>query len=102
VIIHALMESMILLTDAMSSFERHCLRGLQPQQDQLAANVSRSLMLVTALSPVLGYEQAANVATYADHNQLSLREAVLTLGLMSGEAFDQSVEPRSMLGPDKR
>lgn len=102
VIIHALMESMRLLTDAMSSFERHCLRGLQPQLDQLAVNVSRSLMLVTALSPALGYEQAANVATYADHNQLSLREAVLTLGLMSGEAFDQSVDPRRMLGPDKR
>lgn len=102
VIIHALMESMRLLTDAMSSFERHCLRGLQPQQDQLAANVSRSLMLVTALSPALGYEQAAKVATYADHNQLSLREAVLTLGLMSGEEFDQRVDPRRMLGPDKR
>lgn len=102
VIVHALMESLRLLTDAMSSFERHCLSGLQPQHKQLAANVSRSLMLVTALSPVLGYEQAAKVAKYADDNQLSLRETVLVLELMTEEEFDRSVDPRNMLGPDKR
>lgn len=102
VIVHALMESLRLLTDAMSSFERHCLSGLQPQHEQLAANVSRSLMLVTALSPVLGYEQAAKVAKYADDNQLSLRQAVLALELMTEEEFDRSVDPRNMLGPDKR
>jgi fumarate hydratase, class II len=102
VIVHALMESLRLLTDAMSSFEQHCLRGLQPQRGQLAANVSRSLMLVTALSPALGYEQAAKVAKYADDQQKSLREAVLALELMTGEEFDRIVDPRNMLGPDKR
>jgi fumarate hydratase, class II len=101
VIIHTLMQSMRLLTDAMFSFNEHCVKGLQPQREQLALYMSRSLMLVTALAPALGYEQAAKVAGYADDNQCSLREAVVALDLMSEAEFDRSVDPRRMLGPQR-
>jgi fumarate hydratase, class II len=101
VIIHTLMQSMRLLTDAMFSFNEHCVKGLQPQREQLALYMSRSLMLVTALAPALGYEQAAKVAGYADDNQCSLREAVVALDLMSEAEFDRSVDPRKMLGPQR-
>lgn len=99
VIIHSVLESITLLKDAMRSFDEHCLRGLEPNHERLAANVSQSLMLVTALSPAIGYEKAAQAAHYADKNQLSLRAAVLELKLMSGDEFDQQVDARQMLGP---
>lgn len=99
VIIHAVLESADLLRDAMYSFEQHCLRGLEANREQLEANVTRSLMLVTALSPAIGYEKAAKAARYADENQLSLREAVLALSYMDGEEFDRQVDPRQMLAP---
>jgi fumarate hydratase class II len=99
VIIHTVLESIGLLKDAMFSFEQHCLRGLEANREQLQANVSRSLMLVTALSPAIGYEKAARAARYADEKQLSLREAVLALSFMDGDAFDKQVDPRDMLAP---
>jgi len=99
VIIHTVLESIGLLNDAMASFEEHCLRGLEANREQLQANVSRSLMLVTALSPAIGYEQAAKAAKFADDKQLSLREAVLELALMSADEFDEQVDPRQMLAP---
>jgi fumarate hydratase class II len=99
VIIHTLLESMTLLTSAMDSFNQHCITGLQANTQQLAANVSRSLMLVTALSPVIGYEKAAQAARFADLNNLGLREAVIELQLLTGEAFDAVVRPSEMIAP---
>ncbi len=99
VIIHCVLESIRLLTDAMMAFSRYCVSGLQANTAQLHANVSRSLMLVTALSPVIGYEKAAQAARYADDLQLSLREAVIHLNLMSAEAFDVAVNPADMIAP---
>jgi fumarate hydratase class II len=101
VIIFAVMESLQLLSDTMRSFDHYCLRGLQANVAQLRAGVNRSLMLVTALSPVLGYENAAKVARHADEHDLSLKESVLALGMMSAEQFDAQVDPQQMLGPDK-
>src|SRR5690625_2122105 len=87
VILQSLMESIRLLTDGMTSCDLHCLRGIEINREQLETYVSRSLMLVTALSPIIGYEKAAQAALHADSKNLSLREAVIELELMSGEEF---------------
>ncbi|MDO8910205.1 MAG: class II fumarate hydratase [Pseudohongiella sp.] len=99
VIIHTLLESIGLLRDSMHAFNHHCIRGLQANEPQLNANVTRSLMLVTALSPVIGYEKAAQAARYADTNNLALREAVIGLELMTAEDFDAAVRPQDMISP---
>lgn len=99
VIIHTLLESITLLRDAMYAFMHYCVAGLEANEAQLQANVSRSLMLVTALSPALGYEKAAQAARYADSNNLALREAVLALQLMSADDFDAAVRPQDMISP---
>lgn len=98
-IIHVLLESMGLLSDAMSSFCKHCLADIEPIEANLARSVERSLMLVTALSPAIGYEQAAKVAKYAQAHDVSLKEAVLALALMSDKEFDVLVDARKMLFP---
>lgn len=98
-IIHLLLESMGLLGDAMNSFREHCLEGLEANADALARSVERSLMLVTVLNPVIGYENAAAAARYADAHDVSLREAVLALGLLTAGEFDAHVDPHKMLFP---
>ncbi|MAO38825.1 MAG: fumarate hydratase, class II [Pseudohongiella sp.] len=100
VIIHALMESLQLLTDAQHSFHEHCVSGIKANKEQLSQYVSRSLMLVTALSPVIGYENAARAAKHANDHGLSLRESVVELELMSEAEFDQHVDARRMLAPE--
>lgn len=98
-IIHNLIESVTLLSDAVSSFDEHCLRGIEANREQLAANVERSLMLVTAISPVIGYDRASTLALHAQQNSMSLRQAAEDLGIMSGEDFDRHVDPKRMLSP---
>jgi fumarate hydratase class II len=98
-IIHVVLESMELLADAMASFQTHCLVGIKPNNANLARSVERSLMLVTALSPAIGYDQAARVAKYADAEDISLKEAVLALDLMNESEFDVLVDARKMLFP---
>ncbi|ALO45657.1 class II fumarate hydratase [Pseudohongiella spirulinae] len=99
VIIHSLMESLQLLTGAMSSFDSRCLQGLQANTTQLEQYVKRSLMLVTALSPLIGYENAARAAKYADEQSCSLKEAVLALELMEAAEYDAHINPRDMISP---
>jgi fumarate hydratase class II len=99
VMIHNLLESVGLLADACDSFTRHCVIGIEPNRDAIARHVSNSLMLVTALNPVIGYDQAAQVAKLAYAQNLSLKEAVLRLGLLSGEEFDRHVRPDRMVHP---
>lgn len=98
-IIHSLLESMELLADAMSSFREHCLEGIEPIEANLLRSVERSLMSVTALSPVIGYEQAAKLAKYAQTNDVGLKEAGLALGLLSEKEFDALLDARKMLFP---
>lgn len=98
-IIHTVLGSLQLLSDAMESFREHCLIGIAPLPANLARYVERSLMLVTALSPVIGYDLAAKAAKYADENDLSLRAAVAALDLMSDSEFDALVDARKMLFP---
>lgn len=99
VIIYALMESLTLLADAMDSFTRNCLVGLTTNDDRLAHYTTQSLMLVTALNPHIGYDNAARAAKHAHEHGLSLREAVVALELLSAEDYDRLVRPEAMLGP---
>ncbi len=96
-IIHNFMQSLRLLTDAMTSFDQHCARGIEPDRKRIAELLASSLMLVTALSPHIGYDAAARIARHAHTQGLSLREAALALGLVSAEQFDEWVKPEHMV-----
>ncbi|MBP6193930.1 MAG: class II fumarate hydratase [Methyloversatilis sp.] len=91
------MQSVRLLADAMASFDAHCARGIEPDRARIADLLSRSLMLVTALSPHIGYDCAAAVAHHAHVSGLSLRDAALALGAVSAEQFDDWVRPERMV-----
>jgi len=92
-------KSVRLMTDGCESFRAFLVEGAEPNRKQLEAVVQRSLMLVTALSPVIGYDEAARLAHYAAKHDLALREAALKLGVLSAEEFDRVVEPRKMTRP---
>ncbi len=99
VIAYNVLQSVRLLGDAMSSFGKNCISGLQPRKDQIEHHLAQSLMLVTALVPSLGYEQAARVAQHAHRHGCSLRTAVLELGLMEAPELDVHLRPETMIGP---
>ena len=99
VMLHATLESIELLADALESFELRCARGIEPNHARIRENVERSLMLVTALNPHIGYENAAKIALCAHRENLSLREAAQKLGLVSAEDFDRWVDPAKMTRP---
>jgi fumarate hydratase class II len=93
------LESIGLLADALESFDRHCAAGLEADVDRMRALVERSLMLVTALAPAIGYDRAAAVARLAHTKGTTLREAALELGALSGDEFDRLVDPVRMTRP---
>jgi fumarate hydratase, class II len=99
VILHNVLESIALLADAVRSFDEHCARGLEPDVDRIRRHVDDSLMLVTALTPHIGYETAARIALTAHREGLSLREAALKLGAVSAEDYDRWVRPEDMTHP---
>jgi fumarate hydratase class II len=94
----ATLRSIDLLATAMESFRERALDGLEPDRERIGALLDRSLMLVTALAPEIGYDNAARIAKHAHHNGLTLKEAGLELGLVDGETFDRVVRPEKMLG----
>lgn len=96
-IAHNLLESIELLSGACDGFRRFCLEGLQLNRGQIAALLESSLMMVTALTPAIGYDKAAAIAEHAHHKSLTLREAALELGHLSGEDFDRWVMPERMV-----
>ncbi|CEA01716.1 class II fumarate hydratase [Pseudomonas saudimassiliensis] len=98
VIIHTLLQSVRLLTDGCNSFREHCVVGMQPDAQRMREHLDNSLMLVTALNPVIGYDKAADIAKKAYAEGTSLRQAALALGYLDEEAFDQAVQPQAMLG----
>ena len=100
VLANAVLQSLRLLADAGSSLDRYCVQGLTANADRLAEGMQRSLMLVTALVPHVGYDQAAQIARLAHASKLTLREAALQLGVISPADFDRWVRPESMLEPD--
>ncbi len=99
VMIFNLLNSIRLLADACDSFEEHCARGIEPNREVIEEQLRRSLMLVTALNPHIGYDNAAKVAKKAVAENITLREAVVALGLLTGEEFDEKVRPEKMIGP---
>ena len=86
-----------LLTDAMDSFRIHCVEGITPNAERMEANLHNSLMLVTCLTPKIGYEQAAKCAKKALADGTTLKEAVVSLGLLTPEEFDETVRPEKMV-----
>jgi fumarate hydratase class II len=95
------LDSMRLLGDAMRSFTAHCVAGIEVNESRMRELLERSLMLVTALTPHIGYDRAASIAKHAHKNGLSLREAALAVGGLRGEDFDRWVKPEQMLGPHR-
>lgn len=97
VIAYNFLQSVTLLSDVMDSFRVHCADGIAPNREKMAENLHRSLMLVTALSPVIGYDNAAKIAKSAHENGTSLREEADRLGLLSPADFDRYVKPEEMV-----
>jgi fumarate hydratase class II len=100
VMIHNVLESSRLLGDSARSFTDRCIAGIEPNRERIRELVERTLMLVTALNPVIGYDNAAKVAKTAFASGISLREAAVELGVLSAEEFDRHVRPEKMIGPN--
>jgi fumarate hydratase class II len=101
VMAYNLLQSIRLLGDTCQSFNDNCAVGIEPNLETIDAKLHRSLMLVTALNPLIGYDNAAKVAKHAYKSNTTLREAVIELGLLTGEQFDDAINPEDMVGPLK-
>jgi fumarate hydratase class II len=97
VIIYNFLQSVRLLADGMRSFDEKCMVGLEPNREAIAAHLDRSLMLVTALNPYIGYEKAAQIAKLAFNENLSLKEAALKTGYLTEEEYTEWVKPEKMI-----
>jgi fumarate hydratase class II len=93
------MQSITLMTDACRGFRVFCVDGLRPNFEQIERHLRDSLMLVTALTPLIGYDSAAKVAKKAHAENMTLRDAALELGLLTGEQFDAAVRAEEMTHP---
>ena len=96
-IAHNFLQSTRLIEGGCDSFRERCVVGIEPNLDRLRENLERSLMLVTALNPHLGYDNAARIAKKAYNDGTSLKEAALALGLLTAEQFDAWVRPEAMV-----
>jgi fumarate hydratase class II len=99
VIAYCVLQSIRLLADAARSFADRCVAGIRADEARIRAHLEQSLMLVTALTPAIGYDKAAQIAKAAHANCTTLREEALRLGFLTGEEFDRLVRPERMLGP---
>jgi fumarate hydratase class II len=96
-IISNVLRSVRLLADACDSFENYCAAGLEPNRERIRQHLERSLMLVTALAPRLGYDRAAEIAKKAHTEHLTLKEAAVALGYLTAEEYDREVRPEAMI-----
>jgi len=96
-IIHNHLQSLRLLADSMASFDEYCAQGMEPDRARIAELLSKSLMLVTALSPHIGYDKAAKIAKLAHAEGLSLKEAAMASGMVTADQFDAWVRPEEMV-----
>jgi fumarate hydratase class II len=97
--IRNVLHSLLLLGDACRSFREFCVEGIEPNRPRLEQNLSNSLMLVTALNPHIGYDNAARIAKKAHADGTTLKEAAVELELLTAEQFDEWVVPREMTHP---
>jgi fumarate hydratase class II len=98
-IAHNFLQSARLLADGMVSFDEHCAHGIEPNHARISELMERSLMLVTALAPHIGYDRAAQIAKKAQHEGSTLKEAALALAYVTSEQFDQWINPLAMTKP---
>jgi len=99
VIIFNVLQSIRLIADVSNSFADHCVAGIEANKEKIAQHLNNSLMLVTALNPHIGYDNAAKVAKKAHAENITLKDAAVKLGLLTPETFDQIVRPEKMTGP---
>jgi fumarate hydratase, class II len=99
VIAFNILQSIKLLADACESFNDNCVVGITANENVIKKHLENSLMLVTALNPVIGYDNAAKVAKKAHKEHKTLKEAAMELGLLTSEKFDEVVRPEKMIGP---
>lgn len=99
VLINAYLQSVKLLGDVMRSFNDNCIAGLEPIEEKITSNLNNSLMLVTALNPHIGYENAANIAKNAHEKNISLKESAMEFNLLNEEEFDEIIDPKKMISP---
>ncbi len=99
VLIYNLLQSITLLSDACDSFFEHCVAGITPNKENIRKHLNDSLMLVTALNPHIGYDNAAKVAKKAYEENITLKEAAVALGLVTAQRFDEIVRPEDMIRP---
>ena len=97
VIIYNLIQSINLLSDSIKSFTLKCLKKIQVNKKKIDENIKNSLMLITSLSPKIGYDNAAKIAKKAHKENLTLKEAALKLNLIKGKEFDKIVNPKKMI-----
>jgi len=97
-IIHNVLQSIRLLADGCASFEEYCAAGIEPNRERIERNLRESLMLVTALNPHIGYDNAARIAKKAHAEGTTLRDAAVALGILSAERFDELMRPEDMVG----
>jgi fumarate hydratase class II len=98
-IVHNLLRSTRLLADAAASFNDRCAAGIEPDRERIEHLMNSSLMLVTALNPHVGYDNAAKIAKKAYAEGITLKQAAVALGLLTAEEFDKLVRPGDMIGP---
>ena len=99
VMIHNFCNSIDLLADACDRFREFCVEGLEPDYEQIEEHLNNSLMLVTALNPLIGYDKAAQVAKKAHKERTTLKEACLALGFLTADEFDAAIVPADMTHP---
>jgi fumarate hydratase, class II len=98
-IIYNITHAVALMADGCTNFRKFLVEGTKPNAKKINEYVERSLMLVTALSPVIGYDKASKIAHYANDNDLTLKEAALKLGFVTEAEFDRVVDPKKMVRP---
>ena len=101
-IIYNLMHSMNILTDSCLNFEKFLVRGIEPNLKKIKSDLDKSLMLVTALSPIIGYDKASEIAHYALDHDLNLKDAALQLGYVTSDQFHRYINPIEMCQPIKK
>jgi len=99
VMIYNLLQSIRLIADACDMFNENCAVGIEPHEENIRKFLTTSLMLVTALNPHVGYDNAAKIAKKANSDNSTLKEAAVALGILTAEEFDQKVRPEKMVGP---
>ena len=102
VLAYNILQSIRLLSDGCNSFTQHAIAGIEPNEERIEHNLYNSLMLVTALNPHIGYDKSAEVAKKAYKDNITLREAIIELGYLTGDEFDKLVQPADMIKPRKK